>query len=253
MLKFVAATLLAVVLAGCGESSVPPTIPMIAPAEIPPRIIKESTESRDSRPRVALLVGEKGNLTDADRRVRNHLRVRYVVRVWDDNEPLPATPVDAVVMSKTVLSTAVGNQLHDFPGGVVFWEDNQQMLSMMATIDNDGSGGTGWHGASATIHVEPGALISEGLSGMVALYTQSAQMTWSPAGQLAPGAIRVAEFQWDGDGRHVIYAYETGTTLADGTAAAGRRVYFGLYDATFLILTDDGVSLFDAAVEWAVD
>jgi hypothetical protein len=51
--------------------------------------------------------------------------------------------------------------------------------------------------------------------------------------------------------RAVIYAYDQGAALVDGTEAPEKRVFFMLTDDTFLALNEDGLSLFDAAVAWA--
>jgi hypothetical protein len=52
----------------------------------------------------------------------------------------------------------------------------------------------------------------------------------------------------------VIYGFETGALLVDGaTAAPARRVHFFLRDDTFVNLTPDGLALFEAALEWAVN
>lgn len=67
---------------------------------------------------------------------------------------------------------------------------------------------------------------------------------------LAAGARTIA--QWSSsDGRTPYVAYEKGVTIADGSTAEGRRIYFALYDDTFRYLTADGLKLFDAAVLWA--
>jgi hypothetical protein len=51
--------------------------------------------------------------------------------------------------------------------------------------------------------------------------------------------------------RAVIYAYDKGAALVDGTDAPEKRVFFMMTDDTFLALTDDALKLFDAAVAWA--
>jgi hypothetical protein len=126
------------------------------------------------------------------------------------------------------------------------------MLSMMATIDNDGSMGTAWHAEGQSVYVVPTAPpeLAAGLVGAINLYTHPAQITYAPVGDLPATGEVIARWSF-GDGRVPIYVYEKGALLADGTAAAGRRVYFGLYDDTFSALTADGLALFDAAVEWA--
>jgi hypothetical protein len=50
----------------------------------------------------------------------------------------------------------------------------------------------------------------------------------------------------------VIYGYDKGAALFDGTAAPARRVHFFMGDATYASLNAAGLSLFDAALNWAV-
>ena len=165
---------------------------------------------------------------------------------------------DLVLMSKTVHSTTVGTKLKGTTTGVIFWEDNQQRLQMMATIANDGSGGTTWHSTRHSVDVDAAAPseLRAGLSGVVRFYTREDEITWAPRqngpSELTEDAIKVARIASSGtEYRYAIYAYESGGRLADGTRAAGRRVYFGLYDATFGILTEPGLALWDAAITWA--
>lgn len=168
-----------------------------------------------------------------------------------------ADAADLVLMSKTVNSTSVGTKLKETTTGVIFWEDNQQRLQMMATIDNDGSNGTAWHSTGHSIDVDPDApgALSAGLSGVVRFYTREDEITWAPRqggpSELTEDAIKIARLATSGtEYRYAIYAYDTGGRLADDTRAAGRRMYFGLYDDTFGILTDPGLALFDSAIAW---
>lgn len=50
--------------------------------------------------------------------------------------------------------------------------------------------------------------------------------------------------------QYSITAVDAGGALTDGTEAPGRRVNFPIQDVGFASLTDDGLKLFDAAVNW---
>jgi hypothetical protein len=216
------------------------------PTELP-------TEGLAAPPIATVVVGDPAALNASEQAMIGHMRRTYRIRIRDDSDSHRIPPrSNVVVMSKTVLSTTVGTNLKPLTCGVVFWEDNQQMLSMMATIDNDGSQGTAWHSEGSSVYVLPDALpeLAAGLSGTLEFYVQPAQITWSPIGETSPDGEVIAWFSL-ANGRAPIYAYERGALLADGTDAAGRRVYFGLYDDTFTLLTADGLALFDAALRWA--
>lgn len=205
---------------------------------------------------ILILVGNPGGLNESERMLETRLR-RFdrEIRIRDDDgfQSDHAGGCDIVVVSKTVSSDKVGSRLRPVSCPVLFWEDNAQMPHMLATIHNDGSGGTAWHGTEDDVYVRPDAPASlrAGISGERDIYTRRDEITYAPRGDLVEDAIVVAEFDEEG-GHPVIYALEQGARLSDGTSAAGRRVYFGLYDDTFRLLTPDGLALFDAAVAWAL-
>lgn len=163
-----------------------------------------------------------------------------------------------VIISKTVSSASMGASLKATTSGVIFWEDNLQALAYMATIDDSDESDTFWHHTAqqACIHSGIPAGFSDLAAGLTPnsafnLYTSVLNQCWSPPNTLGPGAQPIAKFQDCLNERDTIYAYDAGGELADGTLAAGRRVFFGLYDDTFTDLTTDGLALWDAAVEWA--
>ncbi|MDX1622629.1 MAG: hypothetical protein R3199_01450 [Gemmatimonadota bacterium] len=188
--------------------------------------------------------------------IRDRLgRLGHELRIRDDDgfSTSDADGCSLVVMSKTVTSTTIGDRLKPVGCGVFFWEDNQQKFDMLATIDNDGSGGTAWHAAEDDVFVRGDAPteLRADLAGERLFYIELDEITWAPRGDLIPDATVVAEFGEAG-GQPVYYVLDAGDRLADGSDAAGRRVYFGLYDDTFRLLTPEGLSLFDAAVAWAL-
>jgi len=196
------------------------------------------------------------NTSDAMVRTRLATRLGFSVTLVDDDNvsAYNAAGFDVMIVSKTVTSTKVGSRYKQCSCGFLTWEDNLQRSQMMALIDNDGSTGTAWHGTGTTVYVVPAAdtFLSAGASGNTVFYTQTGEITYAPKGHLAEDAQTIA--QWSShDGRTPYYVYEKGARIADGSTAAGRRVYFGLYDDTFRYLTADGLKLFDAAVLWAAD
>ena len=219
--------------------------------------VEQSDVSAPTPDRKALfIVDDPEVLNTSDAMVRTRLATRLgfsVMLVDDDNvSAYDAAGFDVIVVSKTVTSAKVGSRYKQCSCGFLTWEDNLQRIQMMALIDNDGSTGTAWHGTGMAVYVLSRAdtFLSAGLDGNIAFYTQAGEITYAPKGELAAGARTIA--QWSSsDGGTPYYAYEKGATIADGSAAAGRRVYFGLYDDTFRYLTADGLKLFDAAVLWA--
>jgi hypothetical protein len=84
--------------------------------------------------------------------------------------------------------------------------------------------------------------------GLITTTTAAQDYTW---GVPSTNAVIIATLA-DDPARAVIYGYDTGAILADGTtAAAGRRVLLFSGDNGFAAYTEDAIKLFDAAVQWA--
>ncbi len=185
--------------------------------------------------------------------VRLTANLGFTVTVGNENsvKKYNDADFDIVIVSKSVTSTNVGSYFKQCPCGFLTWEDNLQQLQMMALISNDGSTGTAWHSTGTSVYVLPEAdkSLTAGVSGETVFLSQPGEITWGPNGQLAADAHVVAQLPAS-NGTSPYYVYEKGTIIADGTTAAGRRAYFGLYDDTYRYLTADGKKLFDAAVLW---
>ncbi|MFN2382943.1 MAG: hypothetical protein ABR559_01610, partial [Gemmatimonadota bacterium] len=244
---------LALLVAACG---LPPSGPAPDPGDPGPGD-PGPIDPGPGRPTALFLVDAPGSLNPSEQRVKARLEANgFGVELVDDDGFAASRTAGCrlIVMSKTVTSTNVGNKLKGARCGVIFWEDNQQKLDMLATIANDGSGGTGWHATGNDVHVraEAPADLRAGLAGRVDFYSRNDEITYAPGDDLAAAGIVIAEFE-DPGGPPMLYVFERNATLADGSRAAGRRLYFGLYDDTFQHLTADGLRLFDAAVAWAAN
>lgn len=168
---------------------------------------------------------------------------------------------DVVVQSKTTHSTIIGTKLKDSTAPMLTGEDNAQMLSQLAFIDDVGLDNTAWHHTIDVLHLshDAPAALTAGLSGLVLLYPSPDDVSFAPryddgSSRLVDGAIRVAEYGGAGSRQWSIYAVERDAELADGSRSNARRVFFGpLYDDTFRHFTPCGTTLFDAALAWLLD
>jgi hypothetical protein len=224
--------------------------------------------------RTALLVVGDELLTEAERTLRAALgELGFTVEVVEDaaSSLELAARSDAVVISKTVKSDQVADTFLETPTGVVFWEDNAQVIEQRGDREGEPSGGvrglatidvvnpehTAWHHPASDVYVNPAAPedLRAGLAGPVPFYREPAEMTFAPASDgrslVAESATWVAAYGSADSGLYVYYVIEADAGLADGTQSHGRRAYFGLYDDTFPLLTPEGRSLFDAAMLWA--
>ncbi len=103
--------------------------------------------------------------------------------------------------------------------------------------------------------------MTAGLQGTVVANATAATYAWGMARYTTPGNAQVppddnnaqAIATLVGDSTYtkaVVFAYDTGKKLVDGTTAPARRVGFGLFDG-MTSLTPTGQNLFDAMVRWA--
>lgn len=101
--------------------------------------------------------------------------------------------------------------------------------------------------------IDPSHPLAAGLSGTVTVYSVPQSITW---GTVGPAADVVATLPGDLAGA-TIYVYAAGSTLFDGTTAAGTRIGYFLEDdnttGTPNLMTEQGLQLFDAAIEWALN
>lgn len=165
---------------------------------------------------------------------------------------------DVVIQSKTPDAATVGTKLKDSTTPMLTGEDNAQMLSQLAFIDDGGLDHTAWHHTTDALHLndDAPAELTAGLSGLVLLYPAPDDVSFAPrdddgSSRLAASAIRVAEYGGADSRLWSIYAFERGDELADGSRAKARRVFFGpLYDDTFRRFTPCGARLLDGALAW---
>jgi hypothetical protein len=233
---------LGILLASCQSP-----VPVVAPPEPPPQ---------PPPGRALFLVEDPAATNGSERAIAARVAARGLEIVWIDDDVFTTELAEGcaiVLMSKSIDDEKLGSKLKPVSCGIVFWDENQQQLRMLATIDNDGSLGNVWHTQGDTVWVRPEAPaeLRAQLSGLVALYARRDELSFGPVADVPPQAIVVAERHRAGDHK-VVYVYDQGTPLADGTAAAGRRVFFGLYRDTFVRLSPDGLRLWDAAVTWAL-
>lgn len=263
---------LALGMAGCTAGTDPPRdapqvdavqSPTESAAAAPTSEPVEATEDT-APPTAVLVVGEEPPLSAEEEIIEAVEGLGFDVTVVLDEDVDEARDAGAsvIVVSKTVSSHAIADVLLTTDSGVVFWEDNAQAIEQggsggLATIDVEDPDATDWHRGGEHVHLNPDAPeeLRAGLTGRIRFYEEHDEITYAPldgdTSTVAPSAVWVAEMEEEGDGRYVYYVIEADAGLADGTDSHGRRVYFGLYDETFPLLTTDGRALFDAAVRWA--
>jgi glucose/arabinose dehydrogenase len=200
-------------------------------------------EARPSANAVLLVVGNGAAPIAADRLIRDRLiAMGYTVTIVDDGASTAADAggKDLVLISSSVLATNVNTKFRTTAVPLIVWEH-----ALFDDLGMTAAPGTLRASQRDLIIASPAHPLAAGLSGTVQVATS--------AGNFASGlpngsAVVVATVP--GTTAAGIFAYDAGVTMPGGAAPA-RRVALFLTDNTANILTADGRSLFDAAVQWA--
>ncbi|MCB9155195.1 MAG: PQQ-dependent sugar dehydrogenase [Caldilineae bacterium] len=181
-----------------------------------------------------------------DLAVVNHLRgLGYTVTVQDDNfvQTSDANGRQLVIISSSVTSTNIGFKFTSAPVAVITWEDS---LYDELRMTLDGATGHGIQTAQQVVTVAGGQHpLTAGLSGPITASDPAAIFSW---GAPTASAIQAATLSGDNT-KAAIFGYDTGAAMTTLNAPA-RRVGFLIGTANF---TGNGWSLFDAAVNWALE
>ncbi|OLF16334.1 beta-N-acetylglucosaminidase domain-containing protein [Actinophytocola xanthii] len=160
-----------------------------------------------------------------------------------------ADPTDAdgralVLVSSTVASGDVAAKFRDVAVPAIAWE-----AFVFDDMGLAASAGEQFR-ADTVEFVRPPTPLSAGLAGPVRVYRQEGRVRWAVP---APGAIVAATMPGD-PSRATVFGFERGAPLLSGLTAPARRVGLYLGDEGLLsgLVADASVSVFDAAVRWAV-
>lgn len=153
-----------------------------------------------------------------------------------------------IITSSTVNSGDVGVKFRDVAVPVINWEQALQDDYRM-TGNTDGTDRGTLAGQTSINIVKADHPLAAGLSTGVKTVTTAAQdYSWGAPGKTAVVIATVA----DDPARAVIYGYDKGAMLVDGTTPApARRVMLFSGNNGFAAYTEDALKLFDAAVIWA--
>ena len=153
-----------------------------------------------------------------------------------------------IVVSSTVNSGDVGDKFQNSPVPVLNWEQAVQDNFLMTLNTGDVDRGT-LDGQMELDIINPDHPLAAGLStGLKTVTTEAQAYSWGVPNENATIIATVA----DNPEQALIYAYEEGAILADGsTLAPARRVMFFSGNDGFAAYTEDALKLLDAAVEWA--
>jgi hypothetical protein len=201
---------------------------------------------------VLFVVGNK-DLNNGEKAVKDRLEKKLNCTLTiKDHEEANAGDADSktiVMISETVDSSTIGEKFKDIKEPVLTWEDG-----LFARMNFTRWGGrrrrdAGQVEGQTQIDVQKSdSPLTAGLSGRIDIVTQPGPLAW---GVPAEGAIIVAK-QTDDERHAIMFAYDSGASMANGFTAPGKRVALPLYTDTAASLNDNGWKLFDAGVRWCL-
>jgi hypothetical protein len=201
--------------------------------------------------------GDDGSVLESLEQTYGRDNVTYMAGSDAAFDGSSADGFDVVILSSSMPSSAVRDIYEDSPVGIVNWENALIRSSDVGNFFLSQSSGNEDESSTLTQIdiVDPSHPLAAGLSGTVTVYEQPNWHQYG-LGELGAGVSLIASSTENPD-RHMIFAADVGDALLgdgmDGSpdTAAGRRVMFFLSDVGFSSLTADGISLFNAAVNWA--
>lgn len=206
---------------------------------------------------VLLVVGDESNLNDGDLAVLDRLETTmgFIVDVGDDDnvDSTWADGMNLVYVSSTVSSGTVSNKFKNVPVPVIMIEPYAQD-DMGMTLDVDSMRFFQAFQRDFEI-VQPDHFLAAGLSDVVVVFDdlnlQSGQGVPNENGVVIANYVTEAE-----DDTNMIYGaiyyYEKGAVMADTTVAPERRLFAGWNDLGVAYLTEDGLKLWDATINWCL-
>jgi hypothetical protein len=223
-----------------------------APSTSPPDRMPAVADAAPEPPAprvVQLVVGDPAALLPGDVTIRTILAstlVGYGIRLRDDNGPVDLVNTRLIVISGSVESTVLGNRYRDVRVPVLSLEYTQfDDLGMTGpTQDTD----FGLAAGDSIDIVDPVHLLAAGLTGTPTVLTQVSDVGW---GNPSPNALRIATLPGRPN-QVAIFGYSTGAQMSPGIAAPAKRVGFFAIETSASLLSNDGVRLVAAAINWAV-
>jgi hypothetical protein len=228
--------------------SPPDTAPPTSPPDRMPAVADAAPEPPAPKV-VQLVVGDPAALVAGDLTIRTILAstlVGYGIRLRDDNGPVDLVNTSLIVISGSVESLILGNRYRDVPVPVLSLEYSQfDDLGMTGPTQDTDFGLVGGDSIDFIDSVHP---LAAGLTGTVAVTTQVSDIGWGNPGR---NAVRIATVPGRPN-QVAIFGYPTNAQMVAGVAAPAKRIGFFAIETSASLLSNDGVRLVTAAINWAV-
>lgn len=212
-------------------------------------LIAANTQVPITFERGVLYVHATAGANASDRLLESRLKSQgYYVEMVEalSSDASMAADKHLIIVSSTVNSGDVTGRFRDSAVPFIVWEQALQDDMAMTSVGGSSDRGT-TAGLTSLEIVDATHPLAAGLpAGPVTVVTATSEFAWGQPADTAKKIGRIAGTQ-----NYVIYGYEKGAALKDGTPAPERRVMVFMTDGTPAIFNDNGWRLWDAAVNWA--
>lgn len=200
--------------------------------------------------KIALISQLKGSSFASDVAIQNYLqRKGYQVELLDQSvSPNSLTNTDLVIISSTVASKNLQSGWRQLPIPLMTWENDYLDDLAMTGKRIDTDFGEVEKERYLWLVNAPHPLSAHLSAGTRNVYKAQAPMSWGKPGL---GATIIATIYGQPE-KVAIWGYEKGATMDYESLAPAKRLMFFLHNETFTNLSEDGLKLFDAAIQWSL-
>lgn len=206
------------------------------------------TSSVYAQTKIALISQLNGASASVDVAIQKHLQAQgYQVELLDQSvAPNSLNHPDLVILSSTVASKNLKSGWRQLPIPLMTWEnDYLDDLAMTGKRINTDFGEVEKERYLWLVNA-PHPLSAHLPAGTRNVYKAQAPMSWGKPGL---GATIIATIYGQPE-KVAIWGYEKGATMDYESLAPAKRLMFFLNNETFPNLSEDGLKLFDASVQW---
>jgi hypothetical protein len=206
------------------------------------------TSSVYAKTKIALISQLNGASASVDVSIQKYLQAQgYQVEVFDQTvTPNSLNHPDLVILSSTVASKNLKSGWRQLPIPLMTWENDYLDDLAMTGKRLDTDFGEVEKERYLWLVNAPHPLSAHLPAGTRNVYKAQAPMSWGKPGL---GATIIATIYGQPE-KVAIWGYEKGATMDYESLAPAKRLMFFLNNETFPNLSEDGLKLFDASVQW---
>ncbi|NNP71066.1 hypothetical protein [Acinetobacter sp. Ac_5812] len=209
------------------------------------------TSSIYAQTRIALISQINGVSYASDLAIQKHLQSKgYQVELFDQSvSPNSLKNTELVIISSTVASKNLQSGWRQLPIPLMTWENDYLDDLAMTGKRIDTDFGEVEKERYLWLVNAPHPLSAHLSAGTQNVYKAQAPMSWGKPGL---GATTIATIYGQPE-KVAIWGYEKGATMDYESLAPAKRLMFFLNNETFTNLSEGGLKLFDAAIQWSLN